>query len=183
MSNLVIVLRGTNGAGKSTIVREVMNDYERRETHERPDRRRPLGYWLTGHGLHSLYVPGHYEIANGGIDTLRSLEELRELATDACSRGFAVLFEGKNMQDKTVTTLATQLLDAEYLNFVHIDHPVDECIFSVRRRGHSISESTIRSIDRRVRRNTEELIAQGYNSKSLSRQDALIYVRGLLRRN
>lgn len=178
----VVLLRGTNGAGKSTLVRAIMKMYDECIPMERPGRRRPLGYhcYTNSGSPHQLFIPGHYEIANGGIDTLKDLDEVYDLIWQAYDNGYSVLFEGKNMQDGTVSLRATQLFDAEQLAFVHIDTSVDECIYAVRQRGHLIAEKTIRSIAKRIPLVTDGLIMSGYECYSLSREKALAKVKELL---
>lgn len=182
MSQRVILLRGTNGAGKSTIVRAIMKLYDECITHERSGRRRPLGYYChTNSGFpHQLYIPGHYEIANGGIDTIKSLEEVFQNIWEAYDNGYSVLFEGKNMQDGTVALRATELFSKEQMAFIHVNTPVDVCIHSVRQRGHSIAEKTILSIAKRIPLVTDGLTMAGYECFTLSREDALAKVKELL---
>lgn len=80
---LIISLRGANGSGKSTIVRAIMAQASHRQEQRIPQRQKPIGYWcefacradLPDTRPHALYVPGHYEIANGGVDTLRYLDD------------------------------------------------------------------------------------------------------------
>ena len=179
---MIIALRGTNGAGKSTLVRAVMKFYDECIPKERPGRRRPLGYYCyTNREIpRQLYIPGHYEIANGGIDTLGSLEDAYSLIAEANAAGYHVLFEGKNMQDGSSIDIATTLFTKEEITFVHVNHPVDDCIASVRQRGHSIKEETIRSIAARVEKNNEVLRREHYACHSLSREDALAKVKELL---
>lgn len=179
---MIVHLRGTNGAGKSTIVRSIMQDYDECKQKTRPGRRRPIGYVCTRmNPSATLFIPGHYEIANGGIDTLGTIKEALDLVWEAYDAGYNVLFEGKNMQDATVSLRATELFGKEQIAFVHVTHDVDECVAAVRQRGHSIAEKTIRSIDKRAYRVSEGLIANGYRCYSLSRDKALDITRRLLR--
>lgn len=179
---MIVHLRGTNGAGKSTIVRTIMSEYRDRVTMSTPGRRRPIGYLCSNpDDTNTLFIPGHYEIANGGIDTLRDLDEAYSMMWDAYDAGHDVLYEGKNMQDGTVTARAIKLFATDQIAFVHVNHPVDACIQAVRDRGHSIAEKTIRSIATRIERVSEELKSRGYRVFSCSREEALIVTLKLLR--
>lgn len=172
---MLIYLRGTNGAGKSTIVRSVLSLFCAQPL-TKPGRRRPLGYVCPGPT--PLFIPGHYEIQNGGIDTIRSLSEVVDLVQEFHGKGMNVLCEGKNAQDKTLTR-HFELLRIP-LVFIWVHHPVEECIRSVRERGHRIAEKTIRQIDARCSSVTDDLIFRGFDCRILSRQDALATVRDLL---
>lgn len=177
---MIINVRGTNGAGKSTVVRQIMERYDRREPITRDDRRRPLGYVCTSSSRRPLFIPGHYEIANGGIDTLGTLSQVMSLVWDAHDAGHDVVFEGKNMQDGTVTKMAARLFDREQIRFVTIAHPVELCILSVRARGHRIAEKTIRSVAAQIERRSAALVKSGYQTTSVSRDDARDVILRLL---
>lgn len=148
---MIISLRGTNGSGKSTIVREIMRGYPRSIKIEYPGRRRPRGYLCqTGKvsDLRSLFVPGHYEIANGGVDTLSSLDEAYDLIERHAELGCHVLYEGKNMSDGVGRLLA--LRRAGYpVAVALIDEPVRKCVAAVRSRGHKIKRETIEKLHRK----------------------------------
>jgi hypothetical protein len=97
---VVINLRGTGGAGKSTVVRRVMGLCKDRVPQLVPGRKQPLGYLAVreGAGPH-IYVPGHYETACGGCDTIKTVDEVYRLMRDAILLGRDVLAEGIMIQD------------------------------------------------------------------------------------
>jgi len=66
----VIQIRGTSGSGKSTLVRQVMGLYYEKQPLFKRGRKQPIGYILTHPDTPSLFVPGHYESACGGLDTI-----------------------------------------------------------------------------------------------------------------
>lgn len=178
---MIISLRGTNGAGKSTIVRAVMKLYDSREqVLYDPPRRRPLGYLCKWEGATPLFVAGHYEIANGGVDTLRSLDETYAMIRERDDAGRHVLYEGKNMSDG-----ARRLLElsgeGRRVVVVLIDHPVDECESAVRARGHNISTKTIRRLHVKSEKDYQRFQEAGVTCFRLSRSKALAQVRELLR--
>jgi len=165
---MIVSLRGTNGSGKSTIIRSVMKMYEIVEPIRVPDRRKPIGYKLDIPT--SLYIPGHYEIANGGIDTLKSLDEAYDLIRHHHDAGFNVLYEGKNRTDG-----ATRLMkfDPCEVTIIIVDHPVHLCVESVRARGHAIKVETIEAIARKTTAQERIFTEAGYTVHRLGREDAL----------
>src|SRR6266576_2151350 len=153
---MIISLRGTSGSGKSHLVRQVTNRYERHREWHKLGRVKP--YYVV-HGRNPrgrcLVVPGHYEIANGGVDTLKTLDDAYSIAQWAARQEFDVLMEGKNMSDGVghVNGLMCEKFD---VRVVHIDEPIEQCVQSVRARGHSISEHSIQRTDAKVKRDMEK---------------------------
>lgn len=152
---MIISLRGTSGSGKSHLVREVVSRYERHRKVCVVGRRQPY-YVLHGRNRRGqcLVVPGHYEIANGGVDTLRTLDEAYAIARWAANCRHDVLMEGKNMSDGVyhLEGLMEFGLDCRV---VHVNVPIEECVAAVRERGHKISEASIIRTDAKVRRDME----------------------------
>lgn len=176
---MIISLRGTNGAGKSTIVRTLM---ERLGVHNREElrvdwRRKPLGYFYREAVTPGLFVPGHYEIANGGVDTIESLESAYELILAYASRGFNVIYEGKNMSDGPKWV---RKIEPTQITLVHVELPVDECISAVRSRGHSIKEETIRKLHDKTTRDMETLEREGYRVYRGDRKSCLEFCAAAL---
>lgn len=148
MGDVIISIRGTNGAGKSTIVRKIMASYDLKIAVQHPGfgTRRPTGYICKG-GHTPLFVPGHYEIANGGIDTLPSLDAAYDLARIySLELGMNVLMEGKNLSDGVTRVLALRDSGCEVAVF-WLDFDVEQSIAAVRSRGHKIKKDTIRRIE------------------------------------
>lgn len=181
----IISLRGTNGAGKSTIVRAIMKLYDQKRENMVMWRRKPLSYVLgklrSEDGAivmrEELFIPGHYEIANGGVDTLADLDSAYDLIREAYEQKYNVLYEGKNMSD-SVNRLAE--FPKTDVAVIVVDHPVDECIASVRARGHSIKEETIRRLHTKVNNDALKFIELGFQVHRLNREQALAHVRELL---
>lgn len=106
--------------------------------------RQPLGYVCRLPFEKTLFVPGHYEIANGGIDTLPHLSIAYDLIAKHHNNS-DVLFEGKNFTDRG-KHLIKMLKDDVDVRVIFLDHPLDDCIASVRKRGHKIKNETIESL-------------------------------------
>jgi len=147
---MIISIRGTNGAGKSTLVKKIMDDviytggivtpisYPAEE-----NKRKPMGYICNNTSkINSFFVIGHYEIANGGIDTVPSLAYAYELALGHHELGMHVIMEGKNFTEP-LTWILEQHQNKLDIRVVLIDTPFSKCVESVRARGHKIKEETI----------------------------------------
>jgi predicted kinase len=162
---MIISLRGTSGAGKSHLARSIFEQYQTHREIGAEGRHRPL-YTLHGRllpdgiGRRTLMVPGHYLIANGGIDTLSTLDEAYGLARWANGLGHDVLMEGKCMSDGAARIVERARAGAD-ARVVHINTPLEECVASVRARGHMISPQSIEKTYRKVERDIEAILAAG----------------------
>ena len=149
---MIISLRGTSGAGKSHLTKTVTELYDRHRDVYKEGRIKPL---YTIHGRNPLgrclVTPGHYEIANGGIDTLPSLDEAYRIARWASRQDHDVLMEGKNMSDGVAAV--NQLVEEGFdVHVVVLNTSVNECVRAVRERGHKIAEKSIEKTFMKVMR-------------------------------
>ena len=90
-ANRIISLRDTHGAGKSTIVRNLLEANDARPIHV-DGARRPEAYQLSIAGQ-TYYVIGPYLTECGGCDAVRPYELIAELIKKYSQRGH-VVFEG-----------------------------------------------------------------------------------------
>jgi guanylate kinase len=140
---MIITLRGTNGCGKSTIVDQIRRMYSHVQVAYPPEtnKRRPMGYICNIEPSRKrLFIPGHYCIANGGMDTINSLNYAYELILKHHMLGASVLFEGK--VDGIARILKMHAVGID-VRVIFIKLPLADCIKAVRRRGHEMSEETI----------------------------------------
>lgn len=159
---MIISLRGTNGSGKSTIVREIMGLYPTAVQMQYPGRRKPGGYLLRSlNGATPLHVPGHYEIANGGLDTLPSLDLAYQMIEQHHLLGMHVLYEGKNMSDGAKRVRALHRKYPDQVRVALIDESVRTCLTSVRERGHRIMSETVKRLHAKSRRDVDALEEAG----------------------
>lgn len=168
---MLINVRGTCGSGKSHIVHTIRNSRNMRAFYQL-GRKRPAGYTDDG-----LMIPGHYEIAIGGIDTFRTLDD----AYDVVNGMFLdrhVLCEGKAQNDDVEHVMRAGRLRA--LVVLNLVTDPDTCIASVRARGHNISEAIIRRTHKKCGRDAARFRAAGMDVRNVSRDEALSIVRGLL---
>ena len=158
---MIISLRGASGSGKSTLVRRITAQYDSDHSPVFVDGRRKAYYTVHRKAGRRLVVPGHYEIANGGVDTLDSLDAAYDIARAADDDDVDVLMEGKCMSDGTRHALAMQREKRDF-RVVHIDVSLRTCVRSVRGRGHSIAEHSIERTHDKILRNVADFRAFGF---------------------
>jgi ABC-type cobalamin/Fe3+-siderophores transport system ATPase subunit len=171
---MIINLRGTNGSGKSALVRTIMSLYPTVTQIAYPEaehKRRPMGY-ICRKGVNRLFIPGHYEIANGGIDTLPSLNYAYDLILKHHEFAADVLFEGKNLTDNIERLLIMHQAKLD-ISVIFINLSVADCIKAVRARGHAIQEKTIEAIDKKCKKEFATLSKAGVKCLQLGRAEAL----------
>jgi len=177
---VIIQIRGTNGSGKSTIVRDVMSRYEVKTQIHEAGRRRPLAYELGRNPGKWLYVPGHYEIACGGCDTISSPERVYELVRAAVERGMDALYEGIIIGDDV--TRCAALAKEHQLVVIALDVPIEECLEAIRSRrqargdGRPLKEDNTRNRLGRLKRITDRLNSAGVETYWMNRSDALAFI-------
>lgn len=185
---MIISLRGSNGSGKSTLVRDVMRSWLDSggtivKVMYPPDqnKRVPLGYiCISADETRRLFIVGHYGIPNGGVDTVPSLAYAYDLAVRHHELGSDVLMEGKNFTEPTkwLIKLHERGLD---VRVVLLDIPIEECIASVRKRGHKIQEKTIRSLHAKSRNQFEVFSSAGLRTHRGDRRSCLERVQAWLK--
>jgi predicted ABC-type ATPase len=171
---MIINIRGINGAGKSTLVREIMSRYSSVIAMQYPEemnKRKPMGY-ICKHHDKRLFILGHYEIKNGGMDTLPSKEFAYKLVLSHHEFGADVLFEGMNWQDniKNLVWLHQQGLDVRVM---FIDISIKKAIQSVHDRGHDIAERTFEKLYKKTNKQFADLGLAGVYCVKQDRATAL----------
>lgn len=103
---MIVNVRGGSGAGKSTVIREIMKHYDTVVPHHVPGRKQPLWYDCTSSTSPQdtpLRVLGHYETPCGGCDTIsknpgdpeeKAMAYIHRLIREADDAGLNVLYEG-----------------------------------------------------------------------------------------
>lgn len=140
---LVINPRGTSGAGKTWLVREVMRAYCHDGAKSVPLRRdgrsRPMGCQLFHpHGLRPLAIIGHYGATRGGADTIPEadggLGEVLRLTDALAAGGNDVLLEGLRLSgdvDGTAALARAQRGRGSALHVLCLDVPLERCVRNV----------------------------------------------------
>jgi hypothetical protein len=168
---LLVNIRGTCGAGKSHIVHEVRRRRTMVPVFEQ-GRRRPAGYTSDG-----LFIAGHYEIAIGGIDTFKTLDDAYDVI-DRWGRSRNVLCEGK-AQNRDVEYLIGRQLSFRIV-CINLTTSPEIAIASVRRRGHNISWDIINRTHRKCQRDAVTLRAAGIRVEDVARDEGMKLVNELL---
>lgn len=179
---MIISLRGANGAGKTTIARAVMARYDALAeiAYPPPGRRKMLGNVLTRAGGRGLFVPGHYRIANGGIDNVADLSLVYDLIEKHHRLGMDVLYEGHNQEDGAARLLALRAAGLP-CRAILLDTSVAECVAGVRARGHRIAAVRIERLHAKLARDMRRLESGGVRCARLGRVDALREICRVLR--
>jgi hypothetical protein len=86
----ILNLRGTSGAGKSYIVRQLMSHYTPIKDFV-DGRKQPIGYLCNRPDGPSLYVVGHYEIDCGGADTISKGQIYNGVFVEGADLIFAII--------------------------------------------------------------------------------------------
>lgn len=176
---MIITLKGTSGAGKTTLVKKVLEKYGSKTTYFKPGRKRPIGY-LYNHknGGKPLAVIGHYEVACGGCDTIQKTDEIFDYIKQADEQGYDVLFEGLLLSAEVNRNAALHLEGRKY-KAIFLTTPIDLCVESVnlRRRAKNPEkpdvdpENTIAKT-KAIRKTLERMIAHGCDCVEASREEA-----------
>jgi nicotinamide riboside kinase len=159
---MIISIRGSNGSGKSSVVRKIMQLHTTCIKMSYPPdmhRHRPLGY-ICQTDWRRLVVLGHYEIANGGLDTIHDLNYAYKLALEHHGLGCNVIMEGMNASDGTLRTLKLHQTEID-IRVVLLNTSLKECITNVRARGHSIQEKDIQGRYNKCLKNVETFEKEG----------------------
>lgn len=131
---MIINIRGTSGSGKSTIVRNIMAQYETRLRVMRKDRKQPFGYICNRAGEgRSLAVIGHYETACGGCDTINKMDDIFAAVRISATAGHDVLFEGLLIAADVNRVFQLRNVGDE-LKVYGLTTDIDTCIASVNER-------------------------------------------------
>lgn len=92
----IINIAGTNGSGKSTIARALLQEATESVPLRREGRAAPIGYDLTVPGVEGVvHLVGAYEVPTGGCDTIRDVNEVFRLIEQEYSAPLKhVVYEG-----------------------------------------------------------------------------------------
>lgn len=178
---MIISIRGPSGSGKSTLVRTITECYDAAQQHFIVGRKKPLFMsYLKLSLAKKLVVPGHYEIANGGVDTLPSLDAAYSLAREHDNKMTDVMMEGKCMSDGTTHIARVQHEKRSTIAIVHLDTSIEECLASVQRRGHNIALRSIQKTHSKVLTNVSIFRDMGLHVFSGNREACALHIKELL---
>lgn len=177
----IINIRGTNGSGKSTVVRQVMRHYAAVPV-LRTGRRQPIGYACAPPRAHvnKLWVPGHYNTACGGCDTITTVADAYEEVERGLEQGYDVLFEGIMTQDNQQYMFNWTAQQQSYrILVIGLTTFISDCIDGINSRrearGNSkpVDPKNTIARERSVKNNLERLKQAGIDVRHLDREAAL----------
>jgi hypothetical protein len=173
----IVNIRGTSGAGKSTVVRNVMQHYRSMLPNFIADRRQPITYILASPEVEiPLLVPGHYETACGGCDTLKTVDQAYQLVRAAAESKFHVLFEGIMVQDDVMRAIALSAVHP--LTVIRLTTPIEVCLEGIQSRRDKRGDTRVLNPkntiarDKSVKRNCDRLREAGVEVLDLDREQA-----------
>ena len=184
---MIVNIRGCNGSGKTTIVREFIK-YLPCEVLGKP--KKPWGYRLdaTGAGLaRPIMVVGSYVNACGGADGISNQLEIAERTIQASQFGH-VLMEGLLVSKSSDKGVVAPMLKEHNAIFGFLDTPWDVCLERVLTRRAAAGndkpfdpEKTMRDVYKGCHRSYELLTAGGCDTRWIPYKSAISTVTRWLR--
>lgn len=177
---MIVNIRGTNGSGKSTIVKTFLQRKPHTEIFGALGPRRPEAYKVRLPGKW-LYAIGPYHSATGGVDALGlGAAELVALLEKYRKLGH-VIFEGVVISTYFGAVGEWLLKHKDEVRVVFLGTPLDVCLNSISsrdsaKRGTKNVATKIRAIDR-VR---ARMVADGIPTEVLFRDEAFQVIEGWL---
>jgi hypothetical protein len=178
----IVQLRGTGGSGKSTVVRRIMALTATATPVFEAGRRQPIGYHCNFSRPPTLYIPGHYETACGGCDTIKTPDRVYELVRAAVDRDFNVLYEGIIVQDDIHRCIKLnherRAKNLSGVTVIELDTKIEDCLSGIQNRrderGETKPLNPKNTVDRmqRVHRSCFKLRDAGVTVLRLSREGA-----------
>jgi len=181
---LAINIAGTNGSGKSHLMRDVFGLAGRSQEVMVGDEL--VGYQLTLPGtLYPVYVVGSYKSPTGGADTIKPLTLVFDAVRERLALHHHVLYEGSFVMNQTKgPELAAEL--NRKLTVVLLTTPLATCINSVNQRrrergeGKLTNTAHIESNFKRAHSYAGKMQAAGARLVRVTRSEALPKLLGLL---
>lgn len=190
---MIVLIRGTSGAGKTYIAEQVISDLGGLHTADQhlhiPDlmgREKLAGYVWSGAGVALL---GRYNVACGGCDGISwrgAADQLEQLAAEQSAAGRRVLLEGLIVATWGQPRLSR--LRRHGLHVIHLTTPLNVCLASVNaRRRERLGElytpvkpdNTVAKFNT-LRKTTENNQLASIAVEKLARGEALARVRQLV---
>lgn len=182
---MIVNVRGTNGSGKSTVVRKFLTDYPMKERYGVLGPRRPEAYmvdlWLDHQIREPLFVIGPYQNVTGGVDSLGlPLEGLTKLLGKYSAQGH-VLLEGVIIST-IFGTLGKWLADSpKNVSVFYLDTPLAECLRSLGVRGANRGTAHVESKIKAIVRTKDFMDEAGIYTATVSRDTAFEAIRARLK--
>ena len=185
---MIVTIRGANGSGKSTVVRqfvELIGGFDQLESIHQSGRSQPL-YYISKNYQFALI--GHYKAQCGGADTV-PFSDVRPLVIDLHGQKLSVVYESMlfSVESKQLFLIKDQIPD---VRIIHLTTPADQCIKNIYKRreisgkrlGTSLDEERVKVNYAKIEHVRETMIKCGvyYRRASVS-QAARLMKRWLCR--
>ena len=168
---MIVNIRGTNGSGKSTVVKRFLKDYPTTEVFGALGPKRPEAYQVKIPGRKLLYVIGPYQTATGGVDAMSCTAEELIARLEKYHKKGHILFEGV-----VISTYYGAV--GEWLQkykgearVVFMDTSLALCLDGIKERGGSGTKNVAGKIEA-IKRVQERMSEEGIQTISLSRENA-----------
>lgn len=192
MQGHIIQVRGTNGSGKTHLVKRLIADVGTDPVEDFvAGRKRPIRtMYPRTDGKRSLLVPGHYYTACGGADSLPGMDKPFEIVREGWKAGFDVAFEGllvspESRQGRTLGLI--EMAGASRVHIIVLNTPMEECLASInaRRRAkdpdaEDVKPDNIVGKHKAIVSGTKWLRSQGVDMREMDREAAYLYCRAVL---
>lgn len=136
MKNIILRIAGTFGSGKTTAVREFLNDYPS-ETLKNSTTGKIMGYKVNAYlaGIRQpIYIIGKYDNVCGGCDAINTQDEAAERILKAHLYGH-VIYEGALVSASGLNGAVTKAIHPTGCDvYAFLDTPQDLCIERVKGR-------------------------------------------------
>lgn len=128
----VVNLRGTSGSGKTTIVRNILQNGNWKKWTD-DSGKKVLAYFNEDK---KWAIIGSYENTCGGCDTIRTQDETEYRIESFVNAGYSVIFEGLLLSTLSSRweRFSKRISDKANMLFYYLDTPIEECLRRVQLR-------------------------------------------------
>lgn len=178
VNNKLVNIRGCNGSGKSTIPLSMLesDDYAFEVTWQVNNKERVIGTVFPTHGYIAL---GHYHSKCGGMDCMKSTDEIKVAVEVLWHLNYNILMEGimASTVRQTYIDLFQQLNERQSLKrdviIYNLLPPLEVCLQRIQARngGKPIKEDLVLSKWKTVSNNVQHFKNAGFKSFSVSNED------------
>lgn len=163
---MIINIRSTNGGGKSTVVRSVLERFPHKPIYGILGPKKPEAYQLALSKQKFLYLLGPYHTPAGGADCIQPYENIPVLVEKYAAKGH-VLFEGVLISKSKGTVGICLEQWGKQAVLLFLDTSLEECIRSVEQRrtdrddGRKFNPKNLTEAFKAVQRVRKTLLNEG----------------------
>ena len=176
---MLINLRGTNGSGKTTVIKSMLTSFPQRALFGALGPKYPEAYELSLPGK-SLFVIGPYHSRTGGIDALsgRGFDLIVNLLGKYSTKGH-VLFEGVVIST-SFGAVGEWLLAAHKKDSIvaFLDTPLEVCLSSITKRtGDTGRSKHVQEKFKSITRVKQTMVERGLRVETVTRDNAVASIK------